>query len=119
MATTTQSEELVARLEARTMVAKLGPTDGLALPEKIKRAAGLSDGDTLYLEAIDQGDDVIRVHLRKIDPDQRWGWTPESQAAIRESEENYAAGRSTVYQSGEEFLAALEQWSKDADVRGR
>lgn len=59
-------------------------------------------------------EDGARVRLRKIDPDQVWGWTPESQAAIRESEENYAAGRSTVYESGERFLSALEEWSKEA-----
>jgi hypothetical protein len=116
MATMTKSEELIAHLAATTTIATLGPSDELALPEKIRRAAGLTEGDTLYVEAIDQGNGVIRVHLRKIDPDQLWGWTPESQAAIRESEENYAVGRSTVYESEEEFLAALEQWSKDADV---
>jgi hypothetical protein len=116
MATTTKTEELIAHLAAKATVATLGPSDGLALPEKIRRAAGLTEGDKLYVEAIDQGDGVIRVHLRKIDPDQLWGWTPESQAAIRESEENYAAGRSTVYESEEEFLSALAQWSKDANV---
>jgi hypothetical protein len=119
MATTTKNEERVAHLTATTTVAKLGDSDELALLEKIRRAAGLTDGDTLYVEAIDRGDGVIRVHLRKIDPDQLWGWTPESQAAIRESEENYAAGRSTHYASTEEFLAALEQRSRDADERDR
>jgi hypothetical protein len=112
MTTTTESDELVAHLAATTTVAKLGSDDGLALPAKIKQAAGLGDGDTLYVEAIDQGDGVIRVHLRKIDPDQLWGWTPESQAAIRESEENYAAGRSTFYESDEEFLTALDKRTK-------
>jgi bifunctional DNA-binding transcriptional regulator/antitoxin component of YhaV-PrlF toxin-antitoxin module len=116
MATTTKSDELIAHLEATTTIATLGSSDGVALPEKIRRAAGLAEGDTLYVEAIDDGDGGIRVQVRKIDPDQRWGWTPESQAAIREAEENYAAGRFTRYYSTDEFLAELDKRAKHADV---
>jgi hypothetical protein len=119
MTTATKTEELIAHLEATTMTVRIGADEGLELPEKIRRAAGLADGDTVYAEVIEDEDGCISVRLRKIDPEQIWGWTPESQAAIRESEANYAAGRSTVYESGEEFLSALEAWSKNADVRGR
>ena len=109
METTTKTDELIAHLEATTMTVKLGTGDCLTLPEKIQKAAGLSEGDTLYAEVLDEGEAGFRVRLRKIDPDQRWAWTPESQASLQEAEENYATGRFTRYYSTEEFLAELDK----------
>jgi bifunctional DNA-binding transcriptional regulator/antitoxin component of YhaV-PrlF toxin-antitoxin module len=114
MATTTKTDELIAHLEATTMTVKIG--EGLELPEKIRRAAGLAEGDTVYVEVIDDETGNVRIRLRKIDPDQIWGWTAESQAAIRETEENYAAGRFTRFYSTEEFLEELDNRAKHADV---
>lgn len=42
------------------------------------------------------------------DPDQAWFWTPQWQAREREADEEIAAGHTTYYESGEEFLAALD-----------
>lgn len=52
-----------------------------------------------------------------IDPDQAWFWTRTWIRGEIEVERNQAAGRFTRYHSDEEFLAALEQIDRDADVR--
>jgi antitoxin PrlF len=116
METTTKTADLIAKLRATTAVAKLGAAEGVALPEHIRQAAGWEEGDSLYVEALDAGADGVHVRLRKIDPDQAWFWTPEWQAKEREADEDYAAGRFTRYYSDEEFIAALKQLSKNADV---
>jgi bifunctional DNA-binding transcriptional regulator/antitoxin component of YhaV-PrlF toxin-antitoxin module len=116
MATTTKTEELIAHLRATTTTVTLSAGENLILPEKIRQAAGLSEGDTVYVEVEDRGEAGLQVRLRNIDPDQAWFWTPEWQAKEREADEDYAAGRFTRYYSDEEFLAELERRSKHADV---
>jgi antitoxin PrlF len=113
MATMTKTEELIAHLEATTMTVRIG--EGLELPEEIRRAAGLAEGDTVYLEVLDEGDAGFRVRIRQIDPDQARFWTPRWQAGEREADEDHAAGRFTTHESDEAFLAALRRWSDDAD----
>jgi hypothetical protein len=49
-----------------------------------------------------------RLTLHEIDPEQAWFWTPEWQEGEREADEDIVAGRTTRYDSDEEFLAALE-----------
>jgi hypothetical protein len=51
-----------------------------------------------------------------IDPDQAWFWTPEWQAGEREADADIAAGRGILYDSDEEFLAALEERSGSSDA---
>jgi hypothetical protein len=41
--------------------------------------------------------------------DQMWFWTPEWQEGEREVDEHIAAGRTTYFDSADEFLAALER----------
>jgi hypothetical protein len=41
--------------------------------------------------------------------DQAWFWTPEWQEGEREVDEHLAAGRTTHFDSVEEFLAALDR----------
>lgn len=52
----------------------------------------------------------------KIDPEQAWFWTREWQAKEREADEDIAAGRGTVYEGDEEFLAALDERMKPLDA---
>jgi len=99
-----------------TKTVRIGAGEGLELPEKIRRAAGLADGDTVYINIEDEGDAGLHVRIRKIDPDQAWFWTPKWQAGEREADEDKAAGRFTTYYSDEEFLSALKQWSDDGGV---
>jgi len=51
------------------------------------------------------------------DPLQAWFWTPDWQEGERDADTELAAGRGTIYMSGEEFLAALkERRTRHADV---
>jgi hypothetical protein len=42
------------------------------------------------------------------DPEQRWFWTPAWQARERQADEDFAAGRSRVFESEEDFLSYLD-----------
>ncbi|MGH2798242.1 MAG: hypothetical protein ACRDM0_11360 [Thermoleophilaceae bacterium] len=64
---------------------------------------GAIDGAALLLEEIAEG---------RIDPDQAGFWTREWQEKEREADEDLAAGRSTRYESDEDFLAALDERAK-------
>lgn len=68
---------------------------------------GAVDGAAALLDELAQG---------RIDPDQWWFWTPEWQQKEREADEDLAAGRTTRYDSDEEFLAALEKRMKPLDA---
>lgn len=52
----------------------------------------------------------------RIDPEQAWFWTGEWQEKEREADADLAAGRTTRYESDEEFLATLEQRTKPLDA---
>jgi hypothetical protein len=49
----------------------------------------------------------VRVILEPIDPDQAWYWSPEWQAAERESRADYEAGRYKEFSSMDDFIADL------------
>ncbi len=116
MATTTKSEDLIAHLRATTMVVSVGAGGGLTLPEQIRQAAGIVEGDLVYVEIREDGAGGLQVQLRKIAPDQAWFWTPEWQAKEREADEDRAAGRVSRFTSEGELLTALQRWSNDADL---
>jgi antitoxin PrlF len=44
----------------------------------------------------------------KIEPEQAWFFTPEWLAGEREANEDIAAGRGTVHESGEDMFAHLD-----------
>ena len=57
------------------------------------------------------------VRPERIPPDQLGFWTREWIEGEIEASEDIAAGRGTRYYSDEEFLAALRQAARDADLR--
>jgi hypothetical protein len=65
------------------------------------------DGAAVLLEEIADG---------RIDPDPAWFWTREWQEKEREADEDLTAGRSTRYESDEDFLAALDERMKPLDA---
>ena len=78
----------------------------MAIPEDLRRAACLREGD--QLEAEMTGDGILLRPCCDRDPDQWWYWTEEWQAGERQIEKDRAEGkRGPVFASGEEFLAAL------------
>jgi AbrB family looped-hinge helix DNA binding protein len=89
----------------------------LTLPEEIRAAAHLEDGDLFDAEITDEG---ILLRPRKvIDATQAWFWTPGWQAGEREADADQAAGRVEVFGSEEDFTAALRSAAKPGAKRSR
>lgn len=87
----------------------------LTLPEEIRAAARLEEGDLLEAEITDEG--ILLRPQKVIDATQAWFWTPEWQAGEREADADLAAGRGETFSSGEEFLDELRARAKPAARR--
>jgi antitoxin PrlF len=89
----------------------------LTLPEEIRAAARLEDGDLFDAEITEEG---ILLRPRKvIDATQAWFWTPEWQAGERAADADAAAGRVEAFDSGEDITAALRSIAKPRAKRSR
>jgi AbrB family looped-hinge helix DNA binding protein len=82
----------------------------LTLPEEIRAAAHLEEGDLLEAEITEDG--ILLRPQKVIDATQAWFWTPEWQAGERAADADLAAGRGETFSSGEEFLDALRARAK-------
>lgn len=82
----------------------------LTLPEEIRKAARLEEGDLLDAELTSDG--ILLRPQKVIDATQAWFWTPEWQAGEREADADIAAGRVETFASGDEFLGALQRRAK-------
>lgn len=87
----------------------------LTLPEEIRSAARLEEGDLLEAEITEEG--ILLRPQKLIDATQAWFWTPEWAAGEREADADLAAGRGETFESGEAFIAALRQLAKSAPKR--
>jgi AbrB family looped-hinge helix DNA binding protein len=77
----------------------------LTLPEEIRTAAHLEEGDLLDAEITDDG---ILLRPRKvIDSTQAWFWTSKWQAGEREADADRAAGRIETFDSDESLIDGL------------
>lgn len=88
----------------------------MTIPADIRRAARLVEGDVIEVELTPDG--ILLKPMKLIDATQAWFWEPAWQAREREADAAAAAGKSERFESGEEFLAALDARMKpsDADV---
>jgi len=82
----------------------------LTLPEEIRKAAHLDEGDLLEAEITDEG--ILLRPQKVIDASQAWYWTPQWQDGEREADAQLAAGEGETFASGEEFLEALRALAK-------
>jgi antitoxin PrlF len=89
---------------ARTTLRRKGQ---LTLPDEIRRAAHLEEGDLLDAELTADG--ILLRPQRLIDVTQAWFWEPAWQAGEREADADREAGRVDVFQSDDEFLDALSR----------
>jgi len=87
----------------------------LTLPEEIRKAARLEEGDLLDAEITADG--ILLRPQKVIDATQAWFWTAEWQAGEREADTQQAAGLGETFASGEEFLEALRLRAKPAARR--
>jgi len=92
---------------ARTTVRARGQ---ITLPEEIRAAARLVEGDLLEAEVTDEG--ILLRSQKVIDATQAWFWTEEWQAGEREADAQLAAREGEAFRSGEEFLDALRGMAK-------
>jgi antitoxin PrlF len=82
----------------------------LTLPDEIRRAARLEEGDLLDAELTPDG--ILLRPQKLIDATQAWFWTPKWQAGEREADGDRAAGAIQAFESGEEFITALRDRAK-------
>jgi AbrB family looped-hinge helix DNA binding protein len=85
----------------------------VTLPDKIRRAAHLEEGDLLEAELTPDG--ILLRPKKLIDATQAWFWSPEWQAGEREADADRDAGRIESFGSEDELLGALGARAK----RGR
>ena len=104
MGTPAAKMEPEPRLRTR---AKVRPKAQLTLPEEIRRALHISEGDEVEFAVHADGTVTIRGYV-SIPTDQAWFFTPEWLAGEREADGDIAAGRGTVYESAEDMFAHLD-----------
>jgi antitoxin PrlF len=92
------------RISAR---AKVRAKAQLTLPEEIRRALHISEGDEVEFSVHDDGTITIRGYV-SIPTDQAWFFTPEWLAGEREADQEIAAGQGTVHESAEDMFTHLE-----------
>jgi antitoxin PrlF len=82
----------------------------ITLPDDIRKAAHLEEGDLLEAELTQDG--ILLRPQKLIDATQAWFWTPAWQAGERQADADQAAGRVESFGSGEEFIDALSNRAK-------
>ena len=92
------------RLTAR---AKVRQKAQLTLPEEVRRALHIGEGDEVEFAVHEDGSVSLRGFI-SIPTDQAWFFTPEWLAGEHEADEQIAAGRGRVFHSAEEMFAHLD-----------
>ena len=82
----------------------------LTLPDDIRKAARLEEGDLLDAEVTPDG--ILLRPQKLIDATQAWFWTAEWQAGEREADADKAAGRIEGFETGEQLIGALKSRTK-------
>lgn len=88
------------------MLVKMRQKGQITIPDEIRRAIHLREGD--YLAISVQGASIVLEPKTIVDASQTWFWRKEWQTGEREASEDIAAGRTTRYQSDDEFLESLD-----------
>ena len=79
----------------------------LTLPEDIRRALHIGEGDEVEFSLHDDGTVTVRGFV-SIPTDQAWFFTPEWLAGEQEADKEIAAGRGTVHESADAMFAHLD-----------
>ena len=105
------SDDTILRMSRTTLRAK----GQITLPDDVRRAAHLEEGD--LLEAEITADGILLRPQKIIDSTQAWFWTAEWQQGEREADADIAAGRVSTFDSGDEMIAALKKRSSSSGRR--
>jgi AbrB family looped-hinge helix DNA binding protein len=91
------------------------PKNGtITIPAQLRRRFGL-DKPGAQVEIVVRDGEIVLVPHIAIPADQAWFWSKEWQAKEREADEELASGQRLHFQSGEEFVAFLDQLIEDGD----
>lgn len=82
----------------------------ITLPDDVRRAAHLEEGDLLDAEITTEG--ILLRPQKLIDVTQAWFWTTDWQTGERDADADRAAERFSAFASGEELQSALRQRSR-------
>jgi antitoxin PrlF len=104
MGTPTAKLDPEPRLTARV---KVRPKAQLTLPEEIRRALHIGEGDEVEFAVHEDGTVTIRGYV-SIPTDQAWFFTPEWLAGEREADQEIGAGRGTAHKSAEDMFTHLD-----------
>jgi AbrB family looped-hinge helix DNA binding protein len=88
------------------MLVKLRPKGQITIPDEIRRAARLREGD--YLAVSIRGEAIVLEPKTVVDASQAWFWRKDWQSGEREASEDIEAGRTSRYESDDEFLESLD-----------
>ena len=90
-----------------TVRVKVRPKAQLTLPEEIRRALHIGEGDEVEFAVQEDGTVTIRGYV-SIPTDQAWFFTPEWLAGEQEADNEIAAGRGTEHESADAMFAHLD-----------
>jgi AbrB family looped-hinge helix DNA binding protein len=105
-----------AKVEREPLVSarvKVRPKAQLTLPEEIRRALHIGEGDEVEFAVHDDGTITVRGYV-SIPTDQAWFFTPQWLAGEREADEEIAAGRGTAHESADDMFTHLDALAADA-----
>jgi antitoxin PrlF len=86
---------------------KVRPKSQLTLPEEIRRALHIGEGDEVECAVHDDGTVTVRGFI-SIPTDQAWFLTPDWLAGEREADEQIASGPGRIFPSAEEMFEHLD-----------
>lgn len=86
---------------------KIRPKAQLTLPEDIRPALHIGEGDEVESAVHDDGTVTLRGYV-SIPTDQAWFFTPQWLAGEREADQEIAAGRGTAHESAEDMFTHLD-----------
>lgn len=78
----------------------------LTLPQPIREATNLEEGDPVEFQVVDGG--ILVRPQKAIDASQTWFWTDAWQAGEAAASADIGAGRVTHFSTDEDFLASLD-----------
>jgi antitoxin PrlF len=96
---TTREADRMARMTLRAK-------GQLTLPDDVRKAAKLQEGDLIEADVTENGEVILRP-LATIDRSQAWFWTPEWQAGEREATEEGRRDEGELFENGADFLDSL------------
>lgn len=88
------------------MLVKLRPKGQITIPDEVRRAIRLQEGD--YLAVSVRGHAIVLEPKTVVDAAQAWFWREDWQTGEREASADIDAGRTRHFESDDEFLESLD-----------